>query len=199
MKRLFLVIAVALIAVSASAQKIGVIAGVTGGNSSLKDSNIGLFDQYHAGLVANFPVVEGLRLQPELIYKVKGSTLNQIGTSNANVDMTVGFLEFGLEAQAGIGRDLFRVYGLAEPFIGYNINDKLDLKGKDVIDNLSWNKTEYGLAIGAGVEFFELIQASVKYFWNMGSVNVKDDSKKIVDNGDVRNFNGVTLSLAILF
>ena len=189
MKRLFFVIAFAFIALSASAQQIGVIAGITGASSELKGSEIGTFDQYHAGLVANFPVMEGFRLQPELIYKVKGT---------AKVDMKVGFLEFGLEAQAGIGREFIRVYGLLEPFIGYNIHD-MDFKGKDLIDNLSWNKTEYGLALGAGVELFQHVQGSVKYFWNMGAVNVKDESKKIVNGDEVRNFNGVTLSLAVLF
>ena len=198
MKRLFFVIAFAFIALSASAQQIGVIAGITGASSELKGSEIGTFDQYHAGLVANFPVMEGFRLQPELIYKVKGTAANTIGTDQAKVDMKVGFLEFGLEAQAGIGREFLRVYGLLEPFIGYNIHD-MDFKGKDLVDNLSWNKTEYGLALGAGVELFQHVQGSVKYFWNMGAVNVKDESKKIVNGDEVRNFNGVTLSLAVLF
>ena len=142
--------------------------------------------------------MEGFRLQPELIYKVKGTAVNTIGTDQAKVDMKVGFLEFGLEAQAGIGREFLRVYGLLEPFIGYNIHD-MDFKGKDLVDNLSWNKTEYGLALGAGVELFQHVQGSVKYFWNMGAVNVKDESKKIVNGDEVRNFNGVTLSLAVLF
>ena len=198
MKRLFLIIMVALIGVTASAQRLGVIAGITGASSELKGSEIGTFNQYHAGLVANFPVMEGLRLQPELIYKVKGTSFNDTVNGNGKVDMSVGFLELGMEAQAGIGREFLRVYGLVEPFIGYNIHD-MDFKGKDLVDNLSWSKTEYGLALGAGVELFEVIQASVKYFWNMGSVDVKDDSKKIVNGDDVRNFNGVTLSLALLF
>lgn len=197
MKRFFLVVVVALIAVSASAQQIGIIAGITGPNSTLKGSDIGAFDQYHAGFVANFPIAEGLRLQPELIYKVKGTAVNTIGSGDAKVDMSVGFLEFGLEAQAGIGRDFIRVYGLVEPFIGYNINDKFDFKGKDLIDNLSWNKTEYGLAVGAGAEFFQHLQASVKYFWNMGAVN--EETQKIVVGDEVRNFNGITLSVALLF
>lgn len=197
MKRLFFVIAFAFIALSASAQQIGVIAGITGASSELKGSEIGTFDQYHAGLVANFPVMEGFRLQPELIYKVKGTAVNTIGTDQAKVDMKVGFLEFGLEAQAGIGREFLRVYGLVEPFIGYNLKDQGWDKSKDPIENLSWDKTEYGLAVGGGVELFEIIQASVKYFWNMGSV--KGDVNKIVNGDEVRNFNGITLSLALLF
>ena len=198
MKTLFLIIVVALIGVTASAQKLGVIGGITGAKSELKGSEIGTFNQYHAGIVANFPVMEGFRLQPELIYKVKGTSFNDTVNGHGKVDMSVGFLELGMEAQAGIGRDFLRVYGLVEPFIGYNIHD-MDFKGKDLIDNLSWSKTEYGLAVGGGVELFQIIQASVKYFWNMGSVGVKDDSKKIISGDDVRNFNGVTLSLAILF
>lgn len=197
MKRLFLIIAIAFVSVTASAQKIGVIAGITGPNSELKGSNIGAFDQYHAGIVANFPIMEGVRLQPELLYKVKGTSVNQIGSGNDSYDLKVGFIEFGLEGQVGIGRDFLRVYGLAEPFIGYNLKDQGWDKEKDPVENLSWDKTEYGLALGAGVELFQLLQASVKYFWNMGSV--KGDVNKIVQGDEVRNFNGVTLSLALLF
>ena len=197
MKKIILIIAVALIGVSASAQKIGVVAGLTGASSQLKGSEIGTFDQYHAGIVANFPIMEGLRLQPELIYKVKGTSFNDTVNGNGKVDMSVGFLEFGMEAQAGIGREFLRVYGLVEPFIGYNLKDQGWDKSKDPIENLSWDKTEYGLAVGGGVELFEIIQASVKYFWNMGSV--KGDVNKIVNGDEVRNFNGITLSLALLF
>jgi len=197
MKRFFLILAVALIGVTASAQKIGVVAGITGANSSLKDSQIGAFDQYHAGIVANFPLMEGLRLQPELIYKVKGTSVNDTVNGKGQVDMTVGFIEFGMEAQVGFGNDPFRVYGLAEPFIGYNLKDQGWDKAKDPIENLSWDKTEYGLAVGGGVELFEVLQASIKYFWNMGSV--KGDVNKIVNDDKLRNFNGITLSLAILF
>ncbi|MBR3011821.1 MAG: PorT family protein [Bacteroidales bacterium] len=197
MKRLFLAFVVALFAFSASAQQIGIVAGITGPNSTLKDSKIGAFDQYHAGFVANFPVMEGFRLQPELIYKVKGTSVSQIGSGNDKYDMTVGFIEFGLEGQIGIGREFMRIYGLAEPFIGYNLKDQGWDKEKDPIENLSWDKTEYGLAIGGGIELFQHLQASVKYFWNMGSV--KGDFNKIVDEDKVRNFNGITLSLAFLF
>lgn len=203
MKRLFIVIAAVLIGFTASAQKIGVTAGITGPDSSLKGSEIGAFDQYHAGLVANFPVMEGLRLQPELIYKVKGCSLedliNEGGKIGDKIDTSVGFLEFGIEAQAGIGAQFLRVYGLLEPFIGYNINDKFNIRDKNSVAELSWGKTEYGLAIGAGAELLEMLQLSVKYFWNMGTVEVKDESKKIINGDEVRNFNGVTLSLSLLF
>ena len=197
MKRLFLIAAFALFAMSASAQQIGIIAGITGAGSELKGSEIGAFDQYHAGIVANFPVMEGFRLQPELIYKVKGTSVDQVGSGNDRYDMKVGFIEFGLEGQVGVGRDFLRVYGLVEPFIGYNLKDQGWDKEKDPIENLSWDKTEYGLAVGGGVELLQHLQASVKYFWNMGSV--KGDVNKIVNNDEVRNFNGITLSLAVLF
>ena len=197
MKKLFLIIAVALIGVTASAQKIGIVGGITGASSELKGSEIGTFDQYHLGFVANLPVMEGLRLQPELIYKVKGTSFNDTINGNGKVDMAVGFLEFGLEGQVGIGSDFLRIYGLAEPFIGYNLKDQGWDMEKDPIENLSWDKTEYGLAVGAGVELLQFLQASVKYFWNVGSV--KGEGNKIINGDDVRNFNGVTLSLAVLF
>ena len=196
MKRLFLIIAISLIGVAASAQKIGVTAGISG----LNGSKVGAFSQYHAGFVTNFPVVENVfHIQPELIYKVKGGAVENFGKEGEKIDMSVGFLEFGLEGQLGFGADNLRIYGLAEPFIGYNLKDQGWDKSKDPIENLSWSKVEYGLAVGGGAQFLGFLQASVKYFWNMGSVDVMDDSKKIVSNGEVRNFNGITLSVALLF
>ncbi len=196
MKKLFLIIAIALIGMSASAQKVGVVGGITG----LSGSKIGAFSQYHAGIVANFPVAEGIfHLQPELIYKVKGGAVENIGNETEKIDLSVGFLELGMEGQLGFGVEKFRVYGLAEPFIGYNLKDQGWDKSKDPIENLSWSKVEYGVAVGGGVELLSFLQASVKYFWNMGAVDVKDGSNKIISDGKVRNFNGVTLSLALLF
>lgn len=195
MKRLFLIVAVALIGVTASAQKVG----ITGGISGLNGAKIGTFSQYHAGLVANFPVAENVfHIQPELIYKVKGAATKDL-TGFGDVDFSVGFLELGLEGQLGFGAENLRVYGLAEPFIGYNLKDMGWDKSKDPIENLSWSKVEYGLAVGGGVQLFGFLQASAKYFWNMGSPDVKDEANKIISDGKVRNFNGVTLSLAILF
>lgn len=196
MKKIILIIAIALVGFSASAQKIGVIAGLTGPNSALKDSEIGKFSMYHVGLVANFPVMEGVRLQPELIYKVKGCAAENFGGLK-DVDFSAGFLEFGLEGQVGIGRDFLRAYGLVEPFIGYNLKDQGWDREKDPIENLSLSKTEYGLAIGGGVELFQFIQASVKYFWNMGTLEAKGEA--IVNGEEVRNFNGMTFSVALLF
>lgn len=195
MKKIILIIAVALIGFSASAQKLGVTGGITG----LNGSKIGAFSQYHAGIVANFPVAENfLHIQPELIYKVKGAAAEDL-TGFGDVDFSVGFLEFGLEGQLGFGADNLRFYGLAEPFIGYNLKDMGWDRSKDPIENLSWSKVEYGLAVGGGVELFGFLQASAKYFWNMGSPDVKDNTNKIISNGEIRNFNGVTLSIALLF
>lgn len=196
MKKIILIIAVALIGFSASAQKLGVTGGITG----LNGTKIGAFSQYHAGIVANFPVAQNfVHIQPELIYKVKGGAVENIGKDGEKIDMTVGFLEFGLEGQLGFGADNLRFYGLAEPFIGYNLKDQGWDKSKDPIENLSWSKVEYGLAVGGGVELFGFLQASAKYFWNMGSPDVKDDANKIISNGEIRNFNGITLSVALLF
>jgi len=196
MKKIIVIIAIALIGFSASAQRIGVTAGLTGPNSALKDSEIGKFSLYHVGLVANFPVMEGVRLQPELIYKVKGCAAENFGSLN-DVDFSAGFIELGMEGQVGIGRDFLRAYGLIEPFLGYNLRGQGWDKEKNPIENLALSKTEYGLAVGGGVELLQMIQASVKYFWNMGTLEAKGDA--IVNGEEVRNFNGMTFSVAILF
>lgn len=211
MKRLALIIAASLITLTASAQNWGIIGGFTSSNASLKNFDSKTVALYHFGLTANFPVAEGLNLQPELLYNVKGTSLDQLsqmGIKGSELDMKAGFIEAGIQAQLGIGTKAGRIYGLAEPFIGYNVTDKIQISKEELVDTKDfYSKIEYGLAVGGGIELSEHLQVSAKYYWNFGKLANTDTSaskdvvaagiRKIFDGAN--NFNGVSLSVAFLF
>ena len=102
--------------------------------------------------------------------------------------MKTGFLEIPVQLQAGVDLGVARVYGFAEPFVGYAISNAAAVNGTAVKD-LNWenikSRLEYGVGLGVGVELIQHVQVSVKYFWNMGDLY----------NGDV-SFGGATKTIA---
>lgn len=211
MKKLLIIIAASLITLTASAQKMGVIGGFTSSNTNIKTIETNSVALYHFGLAANFPVAEGLCLQPELLYNVKGTSLDKVvadGVKNSEVDMKSGYIEAGLQAQLGIGTKAGRLYGFAEPFLGYNVMDKVNISKENFIDFKDlYSKIEYGVAVGAGLEITEHLQVSAKYYWNLGKLQGTDSSaakdaiggliNKALD--EATNFQGIAISLALFF
>lgn len=204
MKRVLLTILAAIVAVSASAGDFGVTAGFTSSKASLKDfdpSSVGL---YHVGLTYNQSILGVLALQPELTYNVKGTTLDH-GLNGAAVDVKMGYIEAGLQLQAGVDVVLARFYGLIEPYAGYCVNSKCyNLEYSVKPQGLS--SLEYGLAVGGGIELLNKIQISAKYFRNLGnlgddsSAQVKDKMQDFVCNALSRsNYGGVQVSFAFFF
>ena len=130
-------------------------------------------NQYHVGITYKIGIGNMLAIQPALIYNVKGtqvgSVIEEIDAFDA--DFKTGYLELPVQVQLGFGiGSLARVYGFAEPFIGYAITNKVE--GLTEISD-KWdfvNRLEYGVGLGAGVELFKHLQVSVKYFWNLGNM-----------------------------
>ena len=86
MKRILSAIAVVsaamVFAVTASAQKprVGVLVGFTSSNADVSQFDASSVSLYHAGLAFNFPVGVGFAIQPQLLYQVKGASLDEIHT-----------------------------------------------------------------------------------------------------------------------
>ena len=210
MKKLIVIVASLLIAVSAHAQ-LGVIAGITSSQTSFKDLEaaneaIQAATQYHVGLTFKLGLGNMLAIQPSVIYNVKGAKVSALGgvTDVADFDYKNGYLEVPVQLQVGFGLgDLARVYAIAEPFVGMAITETT-IKGLAAQETIEWDdfsdKLEYGFGVGAGVELIKHVQVAVRYFWNMGAaqdakINV-NDVKDIVTN---KKANGVMASVALLF
>ena len=108
----------------------------------------------------------GFSVQPELVYKVKGISLNDATNINMN------YLEVPVNLQWGPNLVIMRPFIFASPFIGYNIqnvpsgsNNKITKEFlKDQV-----NKVEGGIGLGAGLDVWKL-QITAKYNWNFGQV-----------------------------
>ncbi len=204
MKKLLILVASLLIAVSAHAQ-FGVIAGITSSSSDMKTAigEVRNVNQYHAGITYKLGFGNFFAVQPSLIYNMKGAKLADIAGSG-ELDYKTGYVELPLQFQAGFGfGDIFRIYGLAEPFVGYAISNTIS-GGEKATAQQTWdnikNKAEYGFSLGAGVELIKHVQVSVKYFWNLGKVYGTEvgweNVKTSIGEG---NCNGIAASVAILF
>ena len=207
MKKLIVIVASLLIAVSAHAQ-LGVIAGITSAQTKFDNVDAAIIEaqnatQYHVGVAYKLGLGNFIAIQPAIIYNVKGSKVSAVA-GLSDFDFKSGYLEVPVQLQVGMGiGDLARVYAIAEPFVGMAITETT-IKGLASDQKIEWDdfadKLEYGIGIGAGVELIKHVQVAARYFWNMGGakdakINVSD-VKDIVTN---KKANGVMASVVLLF
>ena len=207
MKKLIVIVASLLVAVSAHAQ-LGVIAGITSAQTKFDNVDAAIVEaqnatQYHVGVAYKLGLGNFIAIQPAIIYNVKGSKVSAVA-GLSDFDFKSGYLEVPVQLQVGMGiGDLARVYAIAEPFVGMAITETT-IKGLASDQKIEWDdfadKLEYGIGIGAGVELIKHVQVAARYFWNMGGakdakVNF-NDVKDIVTN---KKANGVMASVVLLF
>ena len=207
MKRIVIVIAAALLAsVNAFAQP-GIIAGLTSSTTSVKDVEaVKSINTYHAGVTFKANLGLGFAIQPSVLYQVKGAKTGDLKQENSldSFELKTGFIEIPVGFQWGPDLVAFRPYLFAEPFIGYAITaaDKYDGTVKEAAktwaDNAR-NKMEYGFGLGAGVEIARHFQVSAQYFSNLGKVFKGEEGSSSVQSLKDVKFQGVKVSLAILF
>ena len=210
MKKLLVIALAALLGVGASAQDFGVIAGFTSSSATLKGVSSGTVAGFHIGGAYNLRLPLGFALQPELIYNVKGTSL-----SEAKANVTVGYLELGVQGQWGTNLAIGRLYAFLDPYLGYGVNNDFKFSSSENVSG-AWNymqKLEYGVGFGVGFMFAKDLMLSAKYYYNFGSLydengNVKasmSDLKTVAVNGITQlfkggnSFNGVTISVGYFF
>ena len=220
MKKNWLLTAVAAIAVTVSgldagAQvRFGVLGGFTSSETKIKNMETSSVSLYHAGVALKVPLMLGFAIQPQVLYQVKGVSLDQAKLSQMQLDTKVGYVEVPVQVQWGPDLLFFRPYIFGEPFVGYalNVESKLEIPSlststtvRDNFEDSFINRLEYGLSLGAGIEIWRL-QLSAKYFWNFGSLTTEgrtllDAFNEAVSENVKSNdsFNGVSVSLALFF
>jgi len=207
MKRIFTLVAVAAASLVMAAQahaQFGIVAGLTSSKANageaVKDvKNIAL---YHAGLTYKIDLGAGFAIQPAVIYQVKGAKIESVGETTAD-QLKTGFVEIPVGIQWGPDLMAFRPYVFAEPFIGYQItsSDKGNASFSDWSAQAK-NKFEYGFGLGGGIEIASHIQLSAQWFKNLGNMfgdSAKSSSEAWEAAKDVKNFQGIKVTLGILF
>ena len=211
MKKFFVAAMAAVLAFSlnVSAQhynnaRFGITGGLTSASGKIKDVDTKSISQYHAGIALEIPMGAGFAIQPEVIYQVKGMSLDKWGDATGkditgSFETKVGYIEVPVQIQWGPDLVAFRPYGFVEPFVGYKISDISEGEAKDLGTYLQ--TVEYGMSLGAGLDISHF-QLSAKYFWNFGNIykgDISETGNTIKNLKDGNNFNGFAVSLAIFF
>ena len=170
-----------------SAADFGLVGGANFHTYNPKDIGMKTLTQWHAGLTCKFNLPLGFQIHPSLLYNVKDAT-----TSRADLDLTVGYLEFMAAVQWGADLILFRPYLTVNPFIGYGLNGWGDFKDMWKKDG---NRLEYGVGLGGGLQIWRF-QLEARYNWNFGNIMPSSSAGGVFKGAD---FSGVTLSLAYFF
>lgn len=205
MKKAIVAIAALFLAISAHAQ-FGIMGGLTSSSGNIESAiaNAKGISQYHVGITYKLGIGNLLAIQPALLYNVKGTSIGAAADNLEafDVNFKTGFIEIPVQVQVGFGiGSLARVYGFAEPFVGYAVSNKIEGNWiEDFNDNWQYVKSrlEYGIGLGAGVELFRHLQVSVKYFWNLGDVyglTFENVSNTVLTS----KCSGVAASVAFLF
>lgn len=207
MKKIFAIAAALLVCVCASAQKVGIVGGFTSSELKLKDIKKSSVAQYHVGIAYNQPIALGFAVQPELIYNVKGTAFDQIAVLK-DFKTTVGYVELPVQIQWGVDLLVAQPYIFAEPYVGYAVSGNWKCKGgitdtkySDSIDLSDLDsRWEYGFAIGFGVNAFERVQLSFKYFWNFEDCKLDQYTEQLKESiSERKGFTGLAISAGIFF
>ena len=211
MKRIIVALAALFLGIAANAQ-VGVIAGVTSSSTTLEDAKndlmAGDITQYHVGLTTKMDLGV-ITLQPSLIYNVKGTRLEDFDSKSIN--FKTGFLELPVQIQVGIPIAGFRPYAFVEPFVGYAITNSAGGQStnsqniQNKLQSVKWdnikNRLEYGAGLGAGVDIFNRLQVSVRYFWNLGELYDGAEISDLINTGTTvmknEKCSGIMASVAI--
>ncbi len=209
MKKILTTAVAMFIAVGAFAQ-LGISAGLTSASANvetaLNEVKGKMINQYHVGITYKIGLGNFIAIQPSILYNVKGTHFDVENIANTSLDFKTGFVEVPVQLQAGLGiGSLVRVYGLAEPFVGYAVaNEILNAADmKKTWDNVK-NRLEYGLSLGAGVEILKHFQLSVKYFWTFSDLyGAEDATLNNIVSGigkiNAKNVNGISATITVLF
>lgn len=179
----------------AQSSGLGITAGFTSSQLKLKDLDVKSASGFNAGLMYRLPLVSGLVFQPGLTYNVKGSNWEDLKSQ-----AKFGYVEIPLQLQWGLDLVMLRPYVFAEPFIGYAVSGKDVSNGSSINMGDIKNRFEYGFGVGGGIDLFDCVQVSAKYFWNFEDCALDSYIGRISRAIKERSsFDGIMVSVALFF
>jgi hypothetical protein len=188
MKKLILLVAVALFAFNVNAQEVtfGAKAGVNFANVSGDDADG--FDSrtsFHVGGVVNIGVSEKFSVQPEVVYSSQGAKDSFEGI---DVDYKMDYINVPVLAKFMVA-DGFSIE--AGPQIGLLLSAKIEGEGEEVDIKDDLKGIDFSGAIGVNYEMASGLNFGARY--NLGLGNIAD-----FEDGDLKN-NVIQVSIGYRF
>ena len=182
------------------AQRFGIIAGGTYSNLRSSDD---LDFKRRSGTIfggsVQLPLGSVITLQPEFLFLNKGTKFKETsaaGESNVRLD----YLEVPVLLRYDFSRETVGPHVYAGPSVGFNVGCKLEVNAlpstdcKD--DNFKPKKLDYGLTVGAGLDFnLGGIAATGGLRYGIGLADIRNDNsdefKSRVNNGVLSLYVGL--------
>jgi hypothetical protein len=191
MKKVILVILVALSAVTMNAQEIkfGVTAGLNLSNWSGDDEDTKLKPGFQVGVVADYALTESFSIAPELLFAQRGWKAKESGLS---ISTTLNYLQLPINAlyKFNIADDSkFLVF--AGPYFGYGLSGTMKAKydGESESEDLKFGSDDdqlsafdFGVNVGIGYQYNKFF---IKAQYNLGLGNLSNDSDDSIKNTNI--------------
>lgn len=209
MKKLLSVVAILLVAATASAKGgFGVTAGFNYNTTTVKDVQTQPREGWSAGLTYQLNLPFGLSVQPSLVYTQKSGEVNLTGMElldkylDGSIYQNIGSLIVPVSVQWGPDLIIARPFLDVTPYVGYALQNELNVTLAGLTGTTEGEKTlDYGVGIGAGINIWKL-QAIVRYNWNFGVMGSLEDFKDVDLKGlktEDQTYGGVSVNVAFFF
>lgn len=205
--RILFVVIILMPCIDSYAQSFGIKGGLNLSNMLAKDNsqtyNSKMIPGIHVGAIFGIPLSgESIFLEPGIFFNMKGTKVQEGGYSET---FSLNYLDIPLNLKAVFGSDMIKGYGTLGPYIGVglsgkdkwsstsgNDNGSETIKWGNDADNDLLKRLDFGVGIGAGVIFGNLL-IGVNY--NLGLANVSSDTS----DGMKLNNKVLQISLGYLF
>ncbi|HZL10165.1 MAG TPA: porin family protein [Prolixibacteraceae bacterium] len=172
----------------ANAQVFRIKGGINIANMSFPSNGISISPksiiEFHLGPVAEFEIQENIYFNTGLLYSLKGFKfkMSYMGESMESTE-NINYLEVPLNFAYKQSLDeKYKIFGQVGPYLGYALSgkDKTDGETTDFeFGDGGMKRFDFGLGIGAGVEFGNML-AGLNY--QFGLANLSDDQDSTVKN-----------------
>jgi Outer membrane protein beta-barrel domain len=179
MKKVFFVLVILISNLFCYAQsiKFGIKAGFNYANVTGSEIKTDAITSYHAGLVAQLKLTEGIAFQPELLYSTQGATYKTADTDFKN---ELGYVTIPVMLKINLSENLSFELG---PQAGFLLSEK------NKFETSKSNTFDFVANAGLGLKITDSLFAQARY--GLGLTEAKTDS-------EIKN-SVVQVSLGILF
>ena len=188
MKKVFVLIAAAIVSMSAMAQvQFGAKVGVDATNFWGKDTPHGMQLNYQAGLMMEYKFNPHFAIAPEVVFAAQGGKITRtVDLVETDCTFHTNYINVPMMLKYYVSPAFSIDFG---PQVGFNVYSKMTAKGKAANVEAEWTEdlkdftktVDFGLGLGGTYNLTE--NAFVQARYTMGLTNVFDD------DGDCKNGN----------
>ncbi len=200
----FLLVTCLCVITPASAQVLGVKGGLNLANMLEKDDQETYSDDFksklgfHVGVVAEFPIMDLLSVEPGLLLDTKGMRYKQEESFMGETYKLTGktnifYLDIPINVKVSYGVGPVKVFGLVGPYVGIGLGGKVKAKEEFMGDSetethsIDWGKDEdlkrpdFGMTFGAGAQM-EVFELGISYALGMANICGTQEGGSVTKN-----------------